>query len=165
MDKEPAIKSFDQLKLLGKPLPRLDTPVKVDGRAKFGIDTKRPGMVYAAIISCPVVGGTLASVDESGLAGKRGILKVVELKDAVAVVADNTWRAQQGVDALKVTWNYGPAGSVDTAQMKKMYRDTLNDPMVQVRNDGDAVAALSKGGRIIEATYDAPHLAQLRWSP
>ena len=141
LDKEPAIKSFDQLKLLGKPLPRLDTPVKVDGRAKFGIDTKRPGMVYAAIISCPVVGGTLASVDESGLAGKRGILKVVKLKDAVAVVADNTWRAQQGVDALKVTWNYGPAGSVDTAQMKKMYRDTLNDPMVQVRNDGDAVGS------------------------
>src|SRR5262245_11382182 len=126
LDKEPAIKSFDQLKLVGKPLPRLDTPVKVDGRAKFGIDTKVPGMVYAAIISCPVVGGTLASVDDSALQGKRGIVKVVKLPNAVAVVADNTWRAQQGVDALKITWNYGPSGSIDTAQMKKMYRDSLS---------------------------------------
>src|SRR4029079_3759203 len=104
----PAIKTPDQYKLVGKPLPRLDTPVKVNGEAKYGIDTKVPGMVYAAIISCPVVGGTVVSVDESGLAGKRGIAKVVKLKDAVAVVADNTWRAMQGLNALKINWNYGP---------------------------------------------------------
>src|SRR5215467_8035508 len=65
LDKEPEIKKPEQFKLLGKPMPRLDTPVKVNGEAKFGIDAKVPDMAYAAIISCPVVGGTVASVDDS----------------------------------------------------------------------------------------------------
>jgi isoquinoline 1-oxidoreductase beta subunit len=164
LDKEPAIKTPDQYKLVGKPIPRLDTPVKVDGRAKFGIDTRVKDMLYAAIISCPVVGGTVASVDESGLKGKRGIVKVVKLKDAVAVVADNTWRAMQGLEALKIDWNFGPAGSVDTPQMKKMYRDTLDEPMTQVRHDGDAPAGLAKG-KVIEAVYEAPHLAHAPMEP
>src|SRR4029077_7615506 len=67
LDKEPAIKTPDQFKLIGKPLPRLDTPVKGNGEAKFGIDAKVPNMAYGSAISCPVPGGTLASVDESGL--------------------------------------------------------------------------------------------------
>ena len=165
LDKEPEIKSPDQFKLVGKPLPRLDTPVKVNGEAKFGIDTKVPGMVYAAIMSCPVVGGTLASVDESGLAGKRGIVKVVKLKDAVAVVADNTWRAMEGVKALKINWNYGPAANSDSAQMKQFYRDGLSEPMVEARKDGDAAGALAKADRVIEAVYEVPHLAHAPMEP
>jgi isoquinoline 1-oxidoreductase beta subunit len=165
LDKEPAIKTPDKFKLVGKPMARLDTPVKVDGKAKFGIDTRVPEMLYAAIISCPVVGGTVASVDESGLKGKRGIVKVVKLSNAVAVVADNTWRAMKGLDALKINWNFGPAGSVDTAQMKKMYRDMLDNPMTQVRHDGDAPAALAKAGKLIEATYQVPHLAHTPMEP
>jgi isoquinoline 1-oxidoreductase subunit beta len=165
LDKEPAIKTPDQYKLVGKPLARLDTPVKVDGRAKYGVDTRVEDMLYAAIISCPVVGGTLANVDESGLAGKRGIVKVVKLKNAVAVVADNTWRAMQGLEALKIGWNFGPAGSTDTAQMKKMYRDLLDTQMTQVRHDGDAPGALGKAGKVIEATYQVPHLAHAPMEP
>ena len=165
LDKEPEIKSPDQFKLIGKPLPRLDTPVKVTGAAKFGIDAKVPGMVYAAIISCPVVGGTVASVDESGLKGKRGGLKVVKLKDAVAVVADNTWRAQQGLDALKIEWNYGPGANSDSEQMKQMYRETLTGPMVQVRADGDVAPVLAGGGKVIEAFYQVPHLAHAPMEP
>ena len=165
LDKEPAIKSPDQFKLIGKPLPRLDTPVKVNGEAKFGIDTKVPNMAYAAIMSCPVVGGTLASVDESGLSGKRGIVKVVRLKDAVAVVADNTWRAQEGLKALKATWDYGPGGNSDSAQMKKLYRDTLDEPMNQARKDGDATAVLAQSGKVIEALYEVPHLAHVPMEP
>ncbi|HEY4265517.1 MAG TPA: molybdopterin cofactor-binding domain-containing protein [Micropepsaceae bacterium] len=165
LDKEPAIKTPDQYKLVGKPLARLDTPVKVDGRAKYGIDTKVPDMVYAAIISCPVVGGTVASVDESGLAGKRGIVKVVKLKDAVAVVADNTWRAMRGLDALKIDWNYGPAGTSDSAQMRSMYRATLDEPMIQARHDGDAPGALANAGKIIDSVYEVPHLAHTPMEP
>jgi isoquinoline 1-oxidoreductase beta subunit len=165
LDKEPAIKTPDQYKLVGKAIPRLDTPVKVDGRAKYGIDAKVPGMVYAAIISCPVVGGTVAAVDESGLAGKRGIVKVVRLKDAVAVVADNTWRAMQGLNALKIDWNYGPAGTSDSAQMRSMYRATLDEPMIQVRHDGDAPNALANAGKIIESVYEVPHLAHTPMEP
>jgi len=165
LDKEPAIKSPDQFKLLGKPMPRLDTPVKVNGEAKFGIDTKVPNMAYAAIMSCPVVGGSVASVDESGIAAKRGIVKVVKLKDAVAVVADNTWRAMEGLKALKIDWNFGPAGNSDSAQMKQMYRDTLSEPMVKARSDGDAAGALSHADKIIEAVYEVPHLAHAPMEP
>ncbi len=150
LDKEPAIKTPDQFKLIGKPMPRLDTPVKVNGEAKFGIDAKVPNMVYASIISCPVPGGTLASVDESGLAGKRGIVKVVKLKDAVVVVADNTWRAMEGLKALKITWDYGPGGNSDSAQMKQMYRDTLTEPMVQVRRTAMRWARWQMRREIIE---------------
>ena len=166
LDKEPEIKKPDQFKLLGKPMPRLDTPVKVNGEAKFGIDAKVPNMAYAAIMSCPVVGGTVASVDESGLKGKRGIVKVVKLKDAVAVVADNTWRAMKGLDALKIEWNFGPAGNSDSAQFKKMYRDALNEPMIDARKDGDVAQALAaSGGKIIEASYEVPHLAHAPMEP
>ena len=165
LDKEPEIKSPDQFKLIGKPLPRLDTPVKVNGQAKFGVDTKVPGMVYAAIMSCPVVGGTLVSVDESGLSGKRGIIKVVKLKDAVAVVADNTWRAMEGVNALKISWNYGPGGNSDSAQMKQLYRETLTEPMVQARKDGDAAGVLAQAGKVVEAVYEVPHLAHAPMEP
>jgi isoquinoline 1-oxidoreductase beta subunit len=165
LDKEPAIKTPDQYKLIGKPLPRLDTPVKVNGEAKFGIDAKVPNMAYAAIMSCPVVGGTVASVDESGLAGKRGIVKVVKLKDAVAVVADNTWRAMQGLETLKINWNYGPGANSDSESFKRLYRDTLTEPMVQVRKDGDTEPVLAGGGKVIQALYEVPHLAHAPMEP
>ena len=165
LDKEPEIKKPGAFKLLGKPLARLDTPVKVDGTAKFGIDSKVPGMVHAAIISCPVVTGTLASVDESGLAGKRGIVKVVKLKDAVAVVADNTWRAMEGLNALKITWDYGPAARTQEVDSRKLYLDTLQEQMVQVRHDGDAPSALSNSTKIIQSVYEVPHLAHATMEP
>jgi isoquinoline 1-oxidoreductase beta subunit len=165
LDKEPEIKTPDQFKLIGKPMPRLDTPVKVNGEAKFGVDTKVPNMAYAAIMTCPVVTGKLASVDESGLKAKRGIVKVVKMEDAVAVVADNTWRAMEGLRALKITWDFGPAGSSDSAQHKQMYRETLTEPMVQARHDGDAPGALAKAGKIIEASYEVPHLAHTPMEP
>ncbi|HXJ00398.1 MAG TPA: molybdopterin cofactor-binding domain-containing protein, partial [Micropepsaceae bacterium] len=165
LDKEPEIKSPDQFKLIGKPLPRLDTPVKVNGEAKFGIDAKVPDMVYASAMSCPVPGGTLASVDESGLKGKRGIIKVVKMKDAVAVVADNTWRAMQGLEALKIEWNYGPGANSDSDSMKQMYRETLTEPMNQARSDGDAAGTLANASKVIEAVYQVPHLAHAPMEP
>ena len=167
LEKEPAIKTPDQFKLLGKPLPRLDacTPVKVNGVAKFGIDTRVPEMVYAAIISCPVPTGTLASVDDSKLNGKRGIIKVVKLPDAVAVVADSTWRALPGWEALDITWAYGPAGTSDSASMKAMYHASLDETPVDARKDGDASGALAKADKIIEAVYDVPHLAHTPMEP
>src|SRR6185437_2908147 len=80
---EPAIKSPEQYKLAGTRQPRLDSAIKSDGSAKFGIDTREPGQVYASIMSCPVFGGRLVSVDEAALKGRRGIIQVVKLDDAV----------------------------------------------------------------------------------
>src|SRR5579885_1620296 len=97
LDAEPAIKTPDQFTFIGKPMPRVDVPRKVDGSAKFAIDAQVPGMVFAAIAACPVPGGKLKSVDDAPLAGAPGIVGVVRLPDAVAVVATGSfWRAKQG---------------------------------------------------------------------
>ena len=169
LDKEPAIRTPDQFKLIGKSLPRLDTPLKINGAAKFAIDTQVPGMVYAAIAACPVFGGKLKSVDESPVKGRRGVQQVVKLDNAVAVVADRFWRAKEALALLKPEWDSGEAGKTDSAQFAKLYRDTLDGPMVSARNDGNVDDAFAKsassGGKIVEAVYEAPHLAHATMEP
>jgi isoquinoline 1-oxidoreductase subunit beta len=165
LDKEPAIRTPDQFKLIGKALPRLDTPLKINGAAKFAIDTRIPDMVYAAINACPVPGGKLKSVDDAPVKGRRGVQQVVKLDNAVAVVADRYWRAKEALALLKPEWDTGEAGKTDSAQFAKLYRDTLDGPMANARNDGDVDGVFGKGGKIVEATYEAPHLAHAQMEP
>jgi isoquinoline 1-oxidoreductase subunit beta len=165
LDKEPPIRTADQFKLIGKRLPRLDTPLKINGSAKFAIDTRLPDMVYAAVAACPVFGGKLKSVDDAPAKGRRGILQVVKLDNAVVVVADRFWRAKETLALLKPEWEVGEAGNTDSAQFAKLYRETLDGPMVSARNDGDVDDAFGKGGKIVEAVYEAPHLAHATMEP
>ena len=165
LDKEPAIRTPDQFKLIGKRLARLDTPLKINGSAKFAIDTKVPDMVYAAVTACPVFGGKLKSVDDAPAKGRRGILQVVKLENAVAVVADRFWRAKEALALLKPEWDVGAAGNTDSAQFAKLYRDALDGPMVSARNDGSVDDAFGKGGKLVEAVYEAPHLAHATMEP
>jgi isoquinoline 1-oxidoreductase beta subunit len=169
LDKEPEIRTPDQFKFIGKSVARLDTPLKINGSAKFAIDTQLPDMVYAAIASCPVFGGRLKSVDDTPVKGRRGVQQVVRLDNAVAVVADRFWRAKEALALLKPEWDAGEAGKTDSAQFAKLYRDTLDGPMVSARNDGnvdDAFAQNGKnGGKIVEVIYEAPHLAHATMEP
>ena len=165
LDTEPAIRTPDKYKLIGKSLLRLDTPLKINGAAKFAIDTQIPGMVYAAINASPVAGGKLKHVDEGPVQGRRGVLQVVKLGDAVAVVADRYWRAKEALALLEPEWEVGEAGKSDSEQFAKLYRDTLEGPMVSARNDGDVDNVFSKGGKIVEAVYEAPHAAHAQMEP
>ena len=165
LDTEPAIRTPDKYKLIGKSLLQLDTPLKVNGAAKFAIDTQIPGMVYAAINASPVAGGKLKHVDEGPVQGRRGVLQVVKLGDAVAVVADRYWRAKEALALLKPEWEVGEAGKSDSEQFAKLYRDTLEGPMVSARNDGNVDDVFSKGGKIVEAVYEAPHAAHVQMEP
>lgn len=169
LDKEPAIRTPDQFKLIGKPLARLDTPHKINGSAKFAIDTRIPGMVYAAIAACPVPGGKLRSVDDAPIKGRRGVERVVKLDDAVAVIADRFWRAKEALALLKPEWDEGEAGKTDSAQFAKLYRDTLDGPMVGARNDGNVedvfAKAAASGGKVVESIYEAPHAAHAQMEP
>ena len=165
LDNEPAIRTPDQFKLIGKRLPRLDTPRKINGSVKFAIDTQIPGMIYAAIAACPVFGGKLKSVDDSPVKGRRGVQQVVKLDDAVAVVADRYWRAKEALALLKLEWDTGEAGKTDSVQFAKLYRDTLDGPMVSARNDGNVDEVFAKGSKIVEAVYEAPHLAHATMEP
>ena len=162
---EPAIKTPDQYRLIGKPTARLDTPLKINGTAKFGIDTRLPDMVYAAAAACPVFGGKLKSYDESQIKGRRGIISVVPLEGAVAVVADRFWRAKEALLAMPVEWDVGPAGSTDSAQFKQAYRDALDGDAATARNDGDTAKAMASGGKIVDALYEVPHVAHAPMEP
>src|SRR4051812_41622097 len=102
LDKEPALKRPDQYKFIGRRLDRLDIPLKINGTAKYGMDLEVPGMMRAAIIKCPVFGGTVKSYDESKIVSRRGVMQVVNLKNAVAVVADRHYRAQSALNALPI---------------------------------------------------------------
>ncbi|MGZ5922037.1 MAG: molybdopterin cofactor-binding domain-containing protein [Rhizomicrobium sp.] len=162
---EPRIKLPVEFKLAGTRQPRLDSAVKSNGSAKFGIDTREAGQLYASILSCPVPGGRLVSVDESAIAGRRGIRQVVKLDDAVAVVADNYWRANEGLKALKIVWDRGAAGATDSKQFAQAYRDALDGPMVTARNDGDAKGSIAGSGHVVEAVYETPLLAHATMEP
>ena len=166
LDAEPAIKTGDKYSLVGKWTARLDTAAKIDGSAAFGIDAKVPGMVYAAVVSCPEFGGKLKSVDESAVVGARGLIKVVKTDDAVIVVADRYWRAKSALGLLKIEWADGGNAHVDQAALDQGYRDALDGPLVQVSNEGDVAAALAQPDvKVVEALYEAPNLAHAAMEP
>jgi isoquinoline 1-oxidoreductase subunit beta len=164
--KEPVIKTPAQFTFIPRPMPRIDVVHKTDGSAKFGIDAQVPGMVFAAITACPVPGGKLKSVDDSVLSGAPGIVQVVKLDNAVAVVATDTfWRAKRALSRLQPEWDVGAAGSVDSEQLSKEYRAALNGPMLTARNDGNVDQALSGATKTFEAIYETPYLSHSPMEP
>jgi len=165
LDKEPALKRPDQYKFIGRRIARLDVPLKINGSAKYGIDLDVPGMVRAAIIKCPVFGGTVKSVNEGAIASRRGVLQVVKLADAVAVVADRYFRAQAALNALPIAWEVGAAGATNSAQFRKEYLDALEQKGVEARHDGNVDAAMPTAAKVIEATYEVPIIAHAPMEP
>ena len=163
---EPAIKTPDQFTFIGKPMPRIDVVHKIDGSAKFGIDANVPGMVFAAITACPVQGGKLKNVDESVVAGAPGVLQVVRLDNAVAVVAEGSyWRAKQALARLQPEWETGEAGSVDSEKLSAAFHALLNEKMATVRNVGNVDQAISGATKTFEAIYETPYLSHSPMEP
>lgn len=166
LDKEPAIKTPDQYTFIGTPMPRVDVVHKIDGSAKFGIDAQLPDMVFAAINACPVPGGKLKSVDDSVVIGAPGVIKVVKLDDAVAVVATGSWwRAKQGLARLQPEWDVGDAGSVDSGQLSKVFHAALDGPALTARNNGDVDQAMAGAAKTFEAVYETPYLSHSPMEP
>ncbi|HEY0799348.1 MAG TPA: molybdopterin cofactor-binding domain-containing protein [Steroidobacteraceae bacterium] len=164
--KEPAIKTPAQFTFLPRKMPRVDLVHKTDGSAKFGIDAQVPGMVFASINACPVRGGKLKSVDESVLSGVPGIVRVVKLEDAVAVVAtDSFWRAKRALSRLEPEWDVGAAGHVNSEQLSKEFRAALTDRMVVARDDGNVDKAMSGAAKTLEAIYETPYLSHSPLEP
>ena len=124
--KNPPLKPQSEWKLLGKPLPKVDIPSKVDGSAVFGLDFKVPGMVYAAVRNCPVFTGQLKTFDRSSIAGFPGVIDVVPVPSGVAVVASTYWQAKRAVDALRITWNEGPDAGFNMPTILEQYRQALS---------------------------------------
>jgi len=159
------LKDPDQFHLIGKPIKRLDTPIKVNGRAGFGIDVRRPGMLHAVVLRCPVFGGKVASFDATKAKAVPGVKDVVQISGGIAVVADNTWNAMQGRNALEVKWDEGPNANATTDSIRNQLVARAQQPGVVARKDGDAAAALAGAARKIEAVYDAPYQAHATMEP
>jgi len=157
--REVKLKDPKDWNLIGKPAHRLDIPDKVTGKPIFGIDVQLPGMVYAAIAQCPVFRGKVGSVADEQIRGLRGLIKVVRLEDAVAVVADNWWRANQMLKLVPIEWDAGANGGASTASIREFVRFGLEDSSVPVaRDEGDVETAFASAAKLIEAEYYAPFL-------
>jgi isoquinoline 1-oxidoreductase subunit beta len=161
------LKTHDKFTLIGKPVKRLDIGDKVDGRARFGIDVVVPGMLYAAIRQSPVFGGTVGHYDEANTLKRPGIKKVVNLKNAVAVVADRFWRAKSALDALNIGWSDGPNASLDDAKIAADLKAALDDDAsaAVAKQVGDAAAALKGAAKVVSAEYHVPYLAHATMEP
>ena len=144
---EPAIKTPAEFKLIGQEVKRIDTTLKSTGAARFGIDTRLPGMAYAAVANCPVFGGKLKSYDFSAISKRRGILAAMAVTNGVAVVADNFWRAKEALHAMPVEWDFGPAGSTDSAEFAAEYRAALDGPLADGGGHGDIERGLCSAGQ------------------
>ena len=160
-----AMKDFTKFRLIGTSPKRLDTKLKVTGKAQYGIDIRVPGMQYASLERCPVFGGKVASFDATQAKAVPGVKNVIQISNGVAVLADNTWSAMQGRRALKVKWDEGPMANTSSATLHKMFADLLEKPGAVALNNGDAAATLSTAAKKIEALYEAPYLSHAPMEP
>ena len=162
---EPAIKTPDEFKLIGTARNRVDTPLKVTGEARFGIDARLPGMAYAAVANCPVFGGKLKSHDFSAIAKRRGVIAAVPVTSGIAVVADNFWRAKQALASMPIEWDFGAAASTNSDQFRAEYRAALEGPLADGGGRGDVKAAFAAPAKLVEALYEVPYLAHAPMEP
>ena len=156
-----ALKDPKDFTLIGTPAKRLDTPSKVNGTALYGIDVRVPGMKIATVAASPVLGGTVAALDEKKALAIKGVHQVVNLGEVIAVVADHMWAAKQGLAALAIRWNDGPNGRISTDDVVKELEAASRQQPVVARNEGNA----GRPARMIEAVYQMPFLAHAAMEP
>ena len=161
----PRLKTPDQFKLIGKKVPRLDTPDKVTGRAIYGIDVSVPGILVATIERCPVFGGKVQNFDATAAKAVKGVKAVVPIGAGVAVVAERYWQARKGREALHVAWDEGPTAQVSSGSIHQAYEALARQPGPVARQTGDAAKALGAAARTVEAAYEVPFLAHATMEP
>jgi isoquinoline 1-oxidoreductase subunit beta len=161
----PKLKSRSDYQLVGKPIPRLDIPDKVNGAARYGIDMQLPGMRYAAISISPAFGGKLVSVNEAPVAQDPRVQKVVRLEDAVVVVADRFWRARKALDSLEPAFDPGKNAQVSSSTIRDDQLAALKTGKIKRDLTMGAGAEALRSGPVIERVYNVPYLAHAAMEP
>jgi isoquinoline 1-oxidoreductase beta subunit len=168
------LKNDSDFELIGRATPRVDIPSKVNGSAVFGLDVRVPGMLFAVVARCPTFGGKHAHFDASKAKAVQGVKDVFEIPalgrdmftaGGVVVVADSTWTAMRGRDALKITWDNGPAAAESTDTLHTSLHAGAGKSGKRIRNDGDVDAVLLNGAKRVDATYEFPFLAHATMEP
>jgi isoquinoline 1-oxidoreductase subunit beta len=162
--KDPPLKDPKSFTLIGKPLGRLDTPKKIDGKVVYAIDAMLPGMKFATLAQSPVFGGKIAHVDDSAAKKIPGVHQIVVLDDLVAVVGDHFWAAKTGLDALEITWDKGANANVNSAEIWDALRAASRQDGVVAKSVGDVEKGLTQGARV-DAAYELPFLAHATMEP
>jgi isoquinoline 1-oxidoreductase beta subunit len=162
---QPTLKSSSDFQVIGKSPRRLDLPEKIDGSARYGIDVTLPNMLYAAVKTCPTLGGTLKSFDDSAAKQAPGYQATVPLPDGIIVIADSYWRARQALARVKAEYAPGRLAGLDSPRISQILRAALAEPGTVVRNEGDAPAALAGAPETLEAVYEVPYLAHACMEP
>jgi isoquinoline 1-oxidoreductase beta subunit len=168
------LKDEADFELIGHATPRVDIPSKVNGSAVFGLDVRMPEMVFAVVARCPTFGGTQSHFDATKAKAVPGVKDVFEIPalgrdmftaGGVVVVADSTWAAMQGREALQIKWDNGAAAAESTNTLHTALHGGAEKPGKRVRNDGDVDLVLSNGAKRVEATYEFPFLAHATMEP
>jgi isoquinoline 1-oxidoreductase beta subunit len=178
---DPPLKEAQDFRLVGHPLPRLDTAQKVDGSATFGLDVRVPGMKVATIARAPAFGARLKAMSDTAARGMPGVRQVVTLEPSliqpqhdswptptpagVAVIADHYWEAVAARGALELTWDPGPHAALDSAAVRAQFVALAARPGIVVRREGDGESALAGAHRRIEAVYEVPFLHHATMEP
>jgi isoquinoline 1-oxidoreductase beta subunit len=163
--KEPKLKDPKNFRYIGKPLKRLDTADKTNGKTVFGIDVKLPGMLYASLAQCPVIGGKVVSYDASRAKGMPGVKNVVQISDGVAVVADSWWQAKTARDMLNITWDEGANKALNSSSISAGLAAAMSKPAAQIRTQGDVEQAMKGAAKTLTVTYELPFLSHSPLEP
>ncbi|MGH7492299.1 MAG: molybdopterin cofactor-binding domain-containing protein [bacterium] len=159
------LKDPANFKIMGMRLPRLDTPEKVDGSAKYGIDVIVPGMLYAVVARCPVFGGKVAQLDATKAKLMSGVKDVFEIENGIAVVADSTWHAIKGREALAITWDEGPHAGLNSAGIRQMLIEKAKSEGALAQKEGEADTTFAAATKKLDAVYDVPFAAHTPMEP
>ncbi len=168
------LKDVSKFEVIGHAVPRVDIPAKVNGSAHFGIDVRVPEMLFAVVARCPTFGGKPAHFEAAKAKAVPGVRDVFEIPampadmftaGGVVVVADSTWTAMKGREALQINWEHGAAASESSDGMRAALREATQKAGQRVRNDGDVDAVLSNGAKKVEALYELPLQAHATMEP
>lgn len=167
---KPVLKTPDQFTIMGTNVARVDLLAKVDGSAQFGIDAELPGMKYATVKASPVFGMRVLSVNEQSIQDMPGVRKVVDLGDAVAVVADGYWQAKQALDRLDIEFETGDANTIEQSDIYRQFSEAMDaasrngDEIVDFEQ-GDARLAMADASHFVSAEYRVPYLSHAPMEP
>jgi CO/xanthine dehydrogenase Mo-binding subunit len=161
----PPVKDPKDFKIVGTWVAQLPTTDRSTGKAMYGTDTKVPGMLYASLVRCRVFGGNVASFDATKAKTVPGVRTVVQIDNGVAVLADSTWAAMQGRDALDIKWDNGPNSSLNSEKIRQMFEEYSSKEGIEGERTGDIAKALSEAAKTVDAVYDLPYVSHSPLEP
>ncbi len=162
---DPPLKDSKKFKIVGTWVPQIETYHRSTGKARYGIDTKIPGMLYASLAQCPVFGGNVAHFDATKAKAVPGVRKVIQIDAGVAVLADSTWAAMQGRNALDITWDTNKNESLDSSRIWKMFEEYGKKNGAVGESTGDVKKSLPLHAKTVEAVYELPFISHSPMEP